>query len=159
MLAYPCGRPSITSSYRFDNSDQGPTSDGNHQTQNALAADRSSCAEGWIREHRLPGIAGMIGFRNVTHQTDVRHTWSNGADQVAFARGHRGFFAINRASPSSVLEANFQADLRPGRCCNVYPRTGAACRTCPRQTALRVQHLPSLAETKGNEGRFDLCRR
>jgi alpha-amylase len=128
MLAYPYGRPSIMSSYRFDNADQGPPSDANQQTRTALKADLSSCTTGWVCEHRWPGIAGMVGFRNATHKADIRNIWSNGNDQLAFARGDRGFLAINRALKSSVLDRQFQTGMPPGRYCNVF-RAGQAMET------------------------------
>jgi alpha-amylase len=85
-----------------------------------LKADLSGCTEGWICEHRWTGIAGMVGFRNATNQTKIRHSWSNGNDQLAFALSNRGFFALNRALKSSVMEGRFQSDLQPGRYCNVF---------------------------------------
>ncbi len=120
MLAYPYGRPSIMSSYGFDDSEQGPPSDANQQTRTALKPNSSSCTEGWICEHRWPGVSGMVGFRNATHQAELGHIWSNGNDQLAFARGNRGFFALNRSSKSSVMEGQFQTGLPAGRYCNVF---------------------------------------
>ena len=105
MLGWPYGRPKVMSSYQIDDGDHGPPSD-------------SACEGTWICEHRWPSTIAMVGFRNATAGEPVERWWSNGNDQIAFARGNRGFFVLNREEKPSLTQA-FDTGLPAGRYCEV----------------------------------------
>lgn len=118
MLAFPYGYPQIMSSYAFENDAQGPPSDAEGNTQNIYNNGKVNCFQEWICEHRIPAIANLVGFRNYT-ASDFRisHWWTNGNNQIAFARGRRGFIAINREE--TTLNQKLKTNLSPGIYCNI----------------------------------------
>jgi alpha-amylase len=119
MLAFPYGYPQIMSSYAFTGPDEGPPSDAAGHTLHAIVPDATSCAPGWICEHRWPALARMVGFRNATSDAFIlTDWWDNGGNQVAFGRGELGFVAINR-DEASPLTGTFQTSMVPGRYCDV----------------------------------------
>lgn len=108
MLAFPYGYPQVMSSYDWNDHDQGPPSHG-----------ASSCNGGWLCEHRNTAIANMVGFRNTTQSAFyLSNWWDNGANQIAFGRGDRGFVAINGESGGN-MNVTLQTGLTPGRYCDV----------------------------------------
>lgn len=115
MLAWPYGTPKVMSSYdwsREQGTTAGPPADEQGQTRPV------SCGEGWICEHRWSAIADMVEFRNVTQGAiSVDHWWDNGNNQIAFARGERGFVAIN--NEDIPLRQQLMTGLPPGQYCNV----------------------------------------
>ena len=133
-LAWPYGYPSILSSYAFDRStqagrDSGPPADDSGTT---LAVHPSGAAtpdcvtdptttvgsRGWLCQHRRPYVEGMIGFRKATAGAAlVTRFWDDGANQIAFGRGDRGFVVINLGA--AVLSRAFETDLPPGHYCDV----------------------------------------
>jgi len=132
MLAFPYGYPSLMSSYAFDRSlpagrDTGPPTDGagsTHPVYTSAAAEPSCVSgpyqpstKGWVCEHRSPAIAGMVGFRKITAGAAVENAWDNGANQLAFSRGHQGFVVFNREK--SALTAQLQTGLPAGTYCDV----------------------------------------
>jgi alpha-amylase len=122
MLAWPHGYPRVMSSYAFDDGDAGPP-------ELAPLTGGGDCAEGWICEHRSRTVVGLVGFRNATDAAfHTDHWWSNDNDQIAFARGDRGFFVMNREELSTV-DRTFQTGLRPGIYCDVTTgmRRGRRC--------------------------------
>jgi alpha-amylase len=133
MLAWPYGYPSIMSGYAFDRTtqagrDMGPPSDGQGHTTSVYSssAPLPSCSPSpalatvgsWTCEHRVRSTANMVAFRKaaagVQRATDW---WDNGANQIAFGRGDRGFVVINRES--TALRRRFQTELKSGRYCDV----------------------------------------
>ena len=63
-------------------------------------------------EHRDPYIRNMVAFRKYVAGTDVVNWWDNGANAIAFARGNRGFVAINREN--TPLNVSVQTGLPAG---------------------------------------------
>jgi alpha-amylase len=118
MLAFPYGYPQVMSSYDFSHSDQGPPSDSDGHTRQVYQDGKANCFGEWKCEHRRPAIANMVQFRNYTaSRPDVTNWWSNGANQIAFGRGDRGFVVINR--DTAPLTQTFQTSLPAGTYCNV----------------------------------------
>jgi alpha-amylase len=135
MLAWPYGYPSIMSGYSFDRTSavgqgQGPPSDaqGNTTPVYAAGSDVPDCVPPgslasapsgrWTCEHRIPSIAGMIGFRKATAAAaSVTDWWDDGSNRIAFGRGNLGFVVINRESSS--LTQTFQTELTAGKYCDV----------------------------------------
>ncbi len=115
MLAWPYGTPKIMSSYNWPREQGnwfGPPADDEGQTLPV------SCGHDWICEHRWADIANMVEFRNVVQVTStVNHWWDNGNNQIAFARGSRGFVVIN--NESNPLRETLMTGLPTGSYCNV----------------------------------------
>lgn len=129
-LAWPYGYPSVMSSYGFDRvagHDLGPPSDGAGTTHPAYepGADAPSCVagpylkttKGYICEHRARSAANMVLFRKTAAGAAVQNAWDNGANQLAFSRGDRGFVAINHEQ--APLAQSLQTGLAAGKYCDV----------------------------------------
>jgi alpha-amylase len=135
MLAWPYGYPAIMSGFAFDRSTtagqgQGPPSDADGNTLPvypagsnvpgcvAPASLASAPFGSWTCEHRVPSIAGMIGFRKATAGVQsVTDWWDDGSNQIAFGRGDLGFVVINRET--AALTQSFQTELKSGTYCDV----------------------------------------
>jgi alpha-amylase len=128
MLAWPYGYPVVMSSYAFAKTNAFDTSYGppfDPATGATLGPWRTgsvACGDqtrgGWVCEHRLPAIAGMVGFRAATMSAwSVTDWWDNGASQIAFGRGDRGFVAIN--NEGAALTHSFHTGLAAGAYCDV----------------------------------------
>jgi alpha-amylase len=107
MLAYPYGYPKVMSSYEFDDKEAGPP---------AAPAD-SNCGEGWVCEHRNPAIAGMVGFRNLTHGEPATNWQEHGESAVSFGRGDRGHVVLNAGD--EPISVSVKTNLPPGDYCNI----------------------------------------
>ncbi|NJN59918.1 MAG: ATPase, partial [Leptolyngbyaceae cyanobacterium SL_5_9] len=117
MLAHPYGYPALMSSYTFSDSEQGPPADAEGNTHSVYMNGEVSCFAEWQCEHRWQAIANMVSFRNYTSAESLTHWWSNGANQIAFGRGDKGFVVINRESDR--FTHTLQTDMAPGTYCNV----------------------------------------
>ena len=117
VLAQPYSFPRVMSSYAFDSRDQGPPQDGSgHITSPIINAD-DSCSGGWVCEHRWRQIYNMVGFRNAAHGAAMSDFWSNGDQQIAFARAGKAFIAINNQGYD--MNQNLQTTLSAGSYCDV----------------------------------------
>lgn len=76
------------------------------------------CTNGWVCEHRWPEIRRMVNFRHVVQNATVSFWWDNGANQIAFCRGNRGFIAIN--NEKADMDVVLEACLPPGVYCDVF---------------------------------------
>lgn len=122
-LAWPYGVPRIMSSFNFTERDQGPPRDaaGNIVAPQFNPSTRQ-CTNGWVCEHRWHQIAEMVKFRNTVDGTPVWHWWDNGANQIAFSRGGKGFIAFN-GQFGVDLNANLQTGLPAGTYCDIVTGT------------------------------------
>lgn len=112
MLAWPYGNAQIHSGFRFTNKDQAPpTASPFDASGNALIN------QSWDFIHRWADISNMVGFRAATSGEGVDYFVSGTANQIAFARGKKGFVAIN--NDSAVWSASLQTGLPAGTYCNV----------------------------------------
>jgi len=118
MLAQPYGYPSVLSSYAFSDNVMGPPSDASGNTNDVACAARMEAATvgQWVCEHRDPSIARMVRFRKVVAGTEIANWWDNGANAIAFARGDKGFVAINREA--TAVTARVTTSLPPGTYCD-----------------------------------------
>lgn len=108
LLAWPYGYPQVMSSYDWNDHDQGPP-----------GSAANNCNNGWLCEHRNREIANMVGFRNTTQNAFyVSNWWDNGANQIAFGRGERGFVIINGES-GGTLNVTLQTGLDAGTYCDI----------------------------------------
>lgn len=117
MLAHPYGIPRIMSSYAFNNDDHGPPADANGNIISPTITSDGMCSNNWICEHRLNPIANMIGFRNAIAGTSITHWVDNGANQMAFCRGNRGFIMFNLEGTD--FDQTMQTCLPAGIYCDV----------------------------------------
>jgi alpha-amylase len=88
MLAYPYGYPMVMSSYRFEDSDQGPP-------DSAPISKNDACDDAWVCEHRRGSIANMVKFRRATAGTGIVNWKIVGDDVLSFGRGDKGHVVIN----------------------------------------------------------------
>lgn len=109
MLAYPYGTPTVLSSYKYSNKDDGPPNGGEydkyllhvpHLIVFFLILGYGTCsgsggAGSFNCEHRWPAIAGMVGFRSACDGQSLQNWQTAGNDRIAFSRGAAGFVAIN----------------------------------------------------------------
>jgi alpha-amylase len=131
LLAWPYGYPKLMSSFAFDRSTdlgraEGPPSDAEGNTRPIYAQSGSpDCATDaatvsvgqWVCEHRASYVANMVRFRRETVGTPVVNWWDNGANQIAFGRGDRGFVVLN--GEPSPLAQSFVTGLPQGDYCDV----------------------------------------
>lgn len=129
MLAWPYGYPALMSSYAFNKTTDYDTSfgppyntDGSTRGpwdgQAANPACFNQTRGGWVCEHRFRPIGNMVGFRNATvGNWFTSDWWDNGANQIAFGRGDKGFVVINKEGGS--LSRSFKTSLPAGRYCDV----------------------------------------
>ena len=120
MLAFPYGTTRVMSSFAFENPEGGPpTVPGTEEILPVHGEDGLRCNDGtWVCEHRRASIAPMVRFRSVTAGVPLEDWWTGTPSQIAFSRGDRGFFALNR-DESARLEASLQTGLPAGMYCNV----------------------------------------
>lgn len=120
MLALPYGYPQVMSSYKFEDSSQGPPSDAAGRTKSIYdkAGNNIGCFKEWMCEHRIRAIANMVNFRNYTaSDLSTSNWWSNDNNQIAFGRGNKGFVIIN--GDHRQIKRQFQTPLAAGSYCNV----------------------------------------
>jgi alpha-amylase len=143
MLAWPYGYPVVMSSYAFNTASAFDTSFGPPFVAGTGATrgpwdggvSQPACFDqsigGWVCEHRFRPIGNMVGFRAATMATfAVTDWWDNGANQIAFGRGDRGFVVINQQS--GALTRSFQTHLAAGHYCDIISGdfTAGATPTC-----------------------------
>lgn len=118
MLAHTYGVPRIMSSFEFEDGNQGPPADENHNIVGRVIDAEGQCLSPWVCQHRWKPIAAMIKFRNVVSNTTIGNWADNGQNQMAFCRGNLGFIAFN-----NELSLNFKSNLKvcvpPGTYCDI----------------------------------------
>ena len=127
-LAFTYGVPRIMSSYAFTEFDQGPPADANENIISRSVNADGTCGNGWVCEHRWRQIYSMVKFRNVVKGTSVENFWDNGSNQIAFARGNKGFIAFN-GQFNVDMKVWLQANLPAGTYCDVISgdKVGTTC--------------------------------
>ncbi|SHM73486.1 carbohydrate-binding module family 20 domain-containing protein [Cryptosporangium aurantiacum] len=155
QLAWPFGTPVVMSSFSFTDNEAGPPSSSDGRTNDV------TCGSGWVCEHRQGAIANMVGFRNAVGSAAVSNWWTNGSNQVGFARGDRGYVVVNR--DSAALSRTFQTSLAAGTYCDVTRgevRDGACTgptvtvdgdgrftATVPAMSSLAIHHLAKVSSS------------
>ncbi|MEE1296244.1 MAG: type I pullulanase [Bifidobacterium sp.] len=122
MLSYDYGTPRLLSDYQFDNSDDGApgataTSVPDVDFDTACATKASKSGD-WNCEQRWTTTRGMIAFHNYVSGTTVGDWQDDGANNIAFSRGDKGFVAINNSSEDKTAE--YTTSMPDGEYCNVY---------------------------------------
>ncbi|XP_055692020.1 alpha-amylase 1-like [Lutzomyia longipalpis] len=121
-LAHPFGNLRIMSDFDWTTYDQGPPMDANQDIISPTINADGSCGSGWVCQHRWRQIYGMVGFRNTADTADVTNFWSNGNNQIGFARQGRAFVAFN--NNDADMNQTLQTTLPAGTYCDVI--TGVA---------------------------------
>ncbi|KAK3099826.1 hypothetical protein FSP39_010394 [Pinctada imbricata] len=114
-LAYNYGFTRVMSSYFFQNSDQGPPSNGDGSPKDVPINSDGSCGNGWVCEHRWKSIGNMAAFRNAVAGTGVQN-WRDVNNQVSFSRGNKGFFAMSK---NGHMDETLQTGLPAGQYCDL----------------------------------------
>ncbi|XP_078323364.1 alpha-amylase-like [Crassostrea virginica] len=114
-LAYNYGFTRVMSSYYFQSSDQGPPHNADYSAKDVTINADGSCGNGWVCEHRWNPIANMVAFRNAVAGTNVNH-WRNENEEVSFARGQKGFFAMAKGGH---MDRTLQTGLPAGEYCEL----------------------------------------
>ena len=116
MLANDYGFTRVMSSYFFgDDSEMGPPHNADYSAKDVTINSDGSCGNGWVCEHRWPSISSMVAFRNAVAGTNKQH-WYQQGEEVAFARGNKGFFAMAK---SGHMDKTLQTGLPAGEYCNL----------------------------------------
>ena len=105
MLAWPYGYPQVMSGYDFGSD------------ENMGRPNSEPCGAGWNCDHRYSNIANMVAFHNSVKGTEVANWVTDGNNRIAFARGNKGFVAIN--NEGSSWSKSFQTGLPAGEYCDV----------------------------------------
>ncbi|MBT0994771.1 alpha-amylase family protein [Cellulomonas sp. DKR-3] len=147
MLAGDYGTPQVYSGYAFDDVDAGPPQDdGGTVLDASCSADpgpQATPAPGdWVCQHRWPQVAGMVGWRGVVGDAEVRDTWSEG-DAVALGRGQRGFVVVNLGD--ETLTTTLPTSLPEGDYCDVLSAADACARTTVHDGEIEVVVPPGSA--------------
>lgn len=108
-LAWGYGTPQVYSGFNFGGTDDSPPADASGHVTN------TNCSAGWQCLDRALG--GMVGWHNAVKGTSVTNWWSDGSNQIAFARGAKGYVAINNSG--STLNRTFATGLPAGTYCDV----------------------------------------
>lgn len=116
MLAHPFGIPKLMSSFAFNNSDQGPPAD-NAGNIVSPSFTTPTCDNGWVCQHRWPAFANLIKFRNYAADAPMTWWWTDGNNQIGFARKGRGFIVFNN-EPRDLI-ATLQTGLPEGKYCDI----------------------------------------
>ncbi|MFD7662673.1 alpha-amylase family protein [Streptomyces sp. NPDC059788] len=109
MLASPYGSPNVHSGYAWTDKDAGPPAG----------------TDGWTDTHTKREITGMVGFRNAVGSAPLTDWWDDGAGAIAFARGGKGFVALNNGD--AALDRTFATSLPAGTYCDVVRAAPDAC--------------------------------
>lgn len=109
MLASPYGSPNVHSGYAWTDKDAGPPPG----------------RDGWTGTHAAREITGMVGFRNAVGTAPLTDWWDDGGDAIAFARGRKGFVALNNRD--TALDRTFATSLPAGTYCDVARAAPDAC--------------------------------
>jgi alpha-amylase len=112
MLAWPYGAAQLHSGFRFTSYDQAPPSASPFD-----ASGNPLINQQWDFIHRWSDISNMVAFRAATAGQGVDNFVSGTGNQIAFARGARGYVAIN--NDSATWSASLQTQLPAGTYCNV----------------------------------------
>ena len=117
MLAHPYGNARVMSSFAFSDPNVGPPADQNGNLISPVINSQGTCDKGWVCEHRWRQIRNMVGFRNIVKDSKLTKWWTNGKDQIAFARGNLGFIVFNNQNQD--LKQRLETGLPGGRYCDV----------------------------------------
>lgn len=109
-LAWNFGTPQVYSGFDFNGTDDSPPANSSGYVTN------TNCASGW-QSCLDRAMGGMVGFHNAVSGTSMTNWWSDGANQIAFGRGGKGFVVINNSG--SALSRTLATGMPAGTYCDV----------------------------------------
>ncbi|XP_041466000.1 alpha-amylase B-like [Lytechinus variegatus] len=115
-LANNYGTTRIMSSYKFNNTDQGPPSNNGKDTKSPEFNSDSTCKGNWVCEHRWPEFRNMVRFRNIAGTAPVTWTYES-STFIAFSRGNKAFFALSTGESQECRR--ILTNLDPGTYCDL----------------------------------------
>ena len=119
MLAYDYGTPRLLSDYKYDNKDDGAPGATATSVPDVDFDKECSTKDGdWNCQQRWTTTRGMIAFHNYVDGTTVDQWQDDGANNIAFSRGDKGFVAINNSTEDK--EAEYTTSMPDGEYCDVY---------------------------------------
>lgn len=116
-LAHPFGISRVMSSFAFTDTDAGPPQDASGNIVSPSINADMTCGNGWVCQHRWRQIYNMVLFKKQVGSSAVTNWWSNGSNQIAFARAGLGFVAFN--NQGSDMNQTLQTSLPAGTYCDV----------------------------------------
>lgn len=116
-LAHPFGISRVMSSFSFENTDIGPPQDAQGNIVSPSINADLTCGNGWVCQHRWRQIYNMARFRRHVGGAAVTNWWSNGSNQIAFARAGLGFIAFN--NQGTDMNQSLQTSLPAGTYCDI----------------------------------------
>lgn len=119
MLAYDYGTPRLLSDYKYDVNDDGAPGATETAVPDVDFDEACSTKDGdWNCQQRWTTTRGMIAFHNYVDGTSVSDWQDDGANNIAFSRGDKGFVAINNSTEDK--EAEYATSMPDGEYCDVY---------------------------------------
>ena len=119
MLAYNYGTPRLLSDYKYDVNDNGAPGATATKVPDVDFDQACSTNSGdWNCQQRWTTTRGMIAFHNYVEGTGLNDWQDDGANNIAFSRGDKGFIAINNSSQDK--DVSYTTTLPDGEYCNVY---------------------------------------
>ncbi|GAA4622407.1 carbohydrate-binding module family 20 domain-containing protein [Cellulomonas oligotrophica] len=137
MLAHPYGAPAVYTGYTFTDKDAGAPG-----ATSTTVPDASCDDAAWTCTHRIPEIAGMVGFHDAVAGTALTDWYDDGVDLVAFGREDRGHVVINDRDGSQVR--TFTTALPDGTYCDVV-----ASATCSRTVTVAGGRFTTVVPAHG----------
>jgi alpha-amylase len=127
-LAYGWGHPRMMSSFSFSHRDQGPPQDANRKVLAPTFDANGQCNNGWVCEHRWPGIQRMVKFSAVVQGEPVENVWF-GNGEAGFSRGKKGFFVVNARDWGGNSHERIYTGLSAGTYCDMGSgdKVGSSC--------------------------------
>lgn len=116
-LAHPFGISRVMSSFAFTDTDAGPPADASGNILSPSINADLTCGNGWVCQHRWRQIYSMAGFRRQVGSAALTEWWSNGSQQIAFARAGLGFVAFN--NQGTDFNQTLKTTLPAGEYCDV----------------------------------------
>ncbi|WP_026645405.1 type I pullulanase [Bifidobacterium sp. AGR2158] len=119
MLAYDYGTPRLLSDYKYDDNAAGAPGATETSVPDVDFDQACSTKDGdWNCQQRWTTTRGMIAFHNYVDGTSVSDWQDDGANNIAFSRGDKGFVAINNSTEDK--EAEYATSMPDGEYCDVY---------------------------------------
>ncbi|ATU20663.1 type I pullulanase [Bifidobacterium choerinum] len=119
MLAYDYGTPRLLSDYKYDDDAAGAPGATETSVPDVDFDQACSTKDGdWNCQQRWTTTRGMIAFHNYVDGTSVSGWQDDGANNIAFSRGDKGFVAINNSTEDK--DAEYATSMPDGEYCDVY---------------------------------------
>ncbi|XP_055692321.1 alpha-amylase-like [Lutzomyia longipalpis] len=117
LLAHPFGNPLLNSDYEWTDPNEGPPMDDDQNILSPVINKKGTCDSPYVCQHRWPQVCSMVTFRNQVGDASFCNFWSNGNNQIAFAREGQGFIVVN--NNDKKLWQTLQTTLPEGTYCDV----------------------------------------